>query len=164
MCLESVKRRIRSFPLILQRYYKQYNNRGFLLLLLFILAICAFVFIASGFSSSGRGKMSRVAPILRNGRKITVATVACGQSVNEALTLIKSAIIFSQDAQLHVIVFSDSARMNEMTEKVSFREEFIWSKNHAVKTRLRISCGIFSLLVAPAQKDRFKSASGRFHV
>jgi len=46
-------------------------------------------------------------------------TIDCGPTNEKTLAAIKSAAIFSQDASLHVIVFSAEDRIISLTEDVS---------------------------------------------
>ena len=64
-------------------------------------------------SRNWRGK------VRRSGRRINLVTIDCGPTNEKTLSVIKSAAIFSQDASLHVIVFSAEDRIISLTEDVS---------------------------------------------
>jgi len=48
---------------------------------------------------------------------INVATVACGK-LELAMVMMKSAVLFSQDVSLHLIVFTDDKTLANLTESV----------------------------------------------
>ena len=51
---------------------------------------------------------------------IHLAVVACEErGRNEALVMLKSALVFSQDAHLHAHVFTDNSTMNRLLDDVS---------------------------------------------
>ena len=53
--------------------------------------------------------------------QINLAAVACGTRKEEAIVMIKSAIVFSQDALLHVILFSDESSILELGSMVNIK-------------------------------------------
>ena len=59
-----------------------------------------------------------------NGGKLTinVAAVSCGPRRNEFLVMAKSAVMFSRDAALHFIVFSDKNSILDVAQDVREHE------------------------------------------
>lgn len=56
---------------------------------------------------------------------VVLAVVACGDRLHETLVMIKSAILFSSNVNLSVIVIADIALLKGFEEKVS-KEKYSW--------------------------------------
>lgn len=50
--------------------------------------------------------------------RVTLAAAVCGDRVNEAMTMLKSAVVFSKDVELFVEIFQDDVTAPLLPDKV----------------------------------------------
>lgn len=60
----------------------------------------------------------------RNKQDVVLSVVVCGDRVQETLVMIKSAVIFSQDSTLRIVVVAEPTIIPDFEEKVGAFIEF----------------------------------------